>query len=291
MFRRQRLLLAIAFGSASFIVSCSAPPKPLPTTTTTAAAAAAAATATATAVPSTVPATGSVEAPTQEAPFSQPTKVPATPAGGRDFTLTQGVPMALGSGFSTIELTGYVIEEIAPSPDDAETYPGGSGVTMSVNLSGETVEFSDLSAGYSSQSVVYTSGANSLRAELLSNDPKTSTVVVRVHRVLETEEQLLNKELTIKRGETLEVEPGFELEFQAHGHKAMLRDSPPGPLIVSMRYHLRGRRAVDDSNNLYKPYRWIWQRYKFEIVSHSYNDNMVLRISRLALGPMPSVAN
>ena len=56
---------------------------------------------------------------------------------------------------TTLTFVDYTVEEIAQSPDDPKSYPGGSGVTFTFKLekgkTSETILLSELSAGYASK--------------------------------------------------------------------------------------------------------------------------------------------
>ncbi len=205
---------------------------------------------------------------------------PQTSESSSSFRLELGQPLSIAGG--TIELESYVTEEIAASPVDPEAYPAGSGVTISLRLRGAELAFSDLSQGYDSVRVVYVDG---FRAELVSHDPSQASVVVRVDRVLEDEGTLIRPKQRVQVGQRARVEPGFEMEFLGHGHKRTYAGQI-SPLIVHMRYESAGQPVVEASHNVFEPYVWTWQRYKFEIISHDYGDNMVLRISELELAPL-----
>lgn len=51
-----------------------------------------------------------------------------------------------------------------------------------------------------------------------------------------------------------------------------------------MRYEFAGQLGVEVSHNVFEPFTWTWQRYKFETISH--DDDMVLRISKLGLASL-----
>ena len=56
---------------------------------------------------------------------------------------------------TTLTFVDYTVEEIAASPTDPKSYPGGSGVTFVFKLekgkASQTLELSELSAGYTSK--------------------------------------------------------------------------------------------------------------------------------------------
>lgn len=200
---------------------------------------------------------------------------------GDDFRLETGQAVSLGLDVGEIELVSVVSESIEPSPVDPDAYPAGSGTTMSLLLAGTPIEFSELSAGYGSSKIAY---AGNLRAELISYDANQGSVVVHVDKLVPRKATLLQPSIRLQVREPLLIEAGVEVQFLGHSHKS-ISAGQTSPLIVYMRYESAGR-IVEQQHNLFKPYSWVWERYRFEIVSHEYDEHMVLRISKLALEPL-----
>lgn len=186
-----------------------------------------------------------------------------------------------GEAGGTIELTDFVVEEIAESPDLPESYPAGSGVVISVEIDGSTVELSELSAGYESKSAVWTEG---YRLTLLALDDRESSAELLVERVTDETAEILHEEAKIMRGGSLALSSGLELVFEGHGHKRV-HAGQQSPLIVGVHYRTANRRLDTGSYSLYPPdeNRWRFQNYEFRLKSAEYDESMVLGVRRLAL--------
>ncbi len=107
------------------------------------------------------PADPGAGAPTEESPTMRPDVPPA------NARLTLDTPLILGGGEGLgdveLTLTSVVAETIEASPEDPESYPAGSGVTVGLRISSdqhqeEAIDFARLSAGYLSKERVLTEG-------------------------------------------------------------------------------------------------------------------------------------
>tara|TARA_R110002073_G_scaffold140253_13_gene291002 strand:+ start:8582 stop:9391 length:810 start_codon:yes stop_codon:yes gene_type:complete len=206
------------------------------------------------------------------------TTPPPTPT----VTLTLNTPIRL-SGESGIqaELIAYTIEEIAEAPMFEEAYPAGSGVVVTVKVSGYQVDLSELSEGYDGVSVAWT---RDHRITLIAHDPSLLSVTLQIEKITDRIESALYKGERIERGKSLALGDSLEAVFSGHSHKRT-HVGQESPLIVNMAYHQGGNEIDTGSRNLYPPAdaSWRWRNYRFSITKYEYGAFMDLDVDRLSL--------
>lgn len=182
------------------------------------------------------------------------------------------------------ELTSYIVETIEANPDDPESYPAGSGVTMTVKVGAYEVHLSELSRGYEGTPVAWTPEH---RVTLHGHSSRTPSVEVQIERISTTLDRVVHDGERVERGKRLTLAPELEAEFVAHGHKRTY-PGQQSPLIVSMRYLQNDQVLEDASYNLFPPddRSWTWRNYSFTLESHGYDEFMVLSVGALALVPL-----
>lgn len=183
-----------------------------------------------------------------------------------------------------IELISYVIEQIEASPDNPESYPAGSGVVMALMLEGSTLELSDLSEGYESESIGWT---NSYKVTLLSHDSKASTVDLQVQRIGDADATPAGPSTRIERGASLAFGEGWAMIFQGHGHKRVY-EGQTSPLMVGLEFQKAGQEVLQVTHHVYPPdaTTWRFRDFEFDMRNHEYDRFMELQVRRLVLHPV-----
>ena len=194
-----------------------------------------------------------------------------------------GKPVPVGDDVgTTITLTNYIVEAIAASPGGS--YPAGSGTTLHITIAGEPLQLTELSAGYESQRVAWTSA---YRVELVSHSDKPPRASVLVDEIGREPLAGSTRQARVERGKTVALGDGLALRFTGHGHKMVQAGGPPSPLIVRVEY-LSGIQPLEaKSYNLDLPEEstWRWRDRHFRLGEHGYDSFMVLEVGRLPLIP------
>lgn len=193
------------------------------------------------------------------------------------------VSLAAESGV-TAHLRDYIIEEIAAAPGDTEAYPGGSGVVMTIEIGGQSVQLSDLSEGYEGAPVAWTPN---YKLTLVNHDSSAPWADVRIERITDTVESTLHSKTRVILGESIALEAPLEAVFVSHGHRMVPRGRR-SPLNVGMTYQTPSQELDSPIHSLYPSddNTWRWRNYQFRLLSHEYNSFMELEVSRLGLSAL-----
>ncbi len=231
------------------------------------------------------PADPGAGAPTEESPTMRPDVPPA------NARLTLDTPLILGGGEGLgdveLTLTSVVAETIEASPEDPESYPAGSGVTVGLRISSdqhqeEAIDFARLSAGYLSKERVLTEG---LWIEL--REVEEAAVTLFVARLGELLEEPPARRITILKDQDVALDDDVAVRLIAHGHKRTYADGPASPLMVTLHYRTTGG-ELDEVSFSIPPEGtgWSWRDYDFRIVEVRYGASMEVDVGRRRLIPL-----
>ncbi len=209
-------------------------------------------------------------------------------------TLELRKPVDLGEG--TVELTDMVVEEIAASPDDPESYPSGSGVVVTVVLRGTALSLSQLSAGYTSTTSKW---ADEYRVTLLkAKSGRAPTATIQLERA-STTSPTKSRSIRVNRGAVASLGGQQRMRFVAHGHKRT-HAGQASPLILHLEFFQSaaedGSGTVSDreefSRNLFtaESKMFTWRNWQFVLEDHAYDEWMQLTVTELPLVPVRPVA-
>ncbi len=245
------------------------------------------------AAPAIIVADGGSEGPAEPPREGAPVKAEAPPANAR---LTMNTPFVFAGegdvedgGYGEVELTltSVVSEMIEASPVDPESYPAGSGVTVSIDLSSDdhqhvAIDFARLSAGYTSKEVVWT---GPLRIELRAvEDAAVEVFASRMGAVLQDPPP---RRVTILKDEDVALSEDVAVRLLGHGHKRTFAEGPASPLLVALLYTM----ANGDRDEVHFSIPpggegWSWRDLDFRTVKVSYGESMEVDVGRRALTPL-----
>jgi hypothetical protein len=85
--------------------------------------------------------------------------------------------------------------------------------------------------------------------------------------------------MTLKKGETKNLNKETTITFVSHSHKKARIDGPPSPLIMYIEYEYQGKKE-QKQHNLITNYEslkkektgWKWNNIYFILIKYSYND-------------------
>lgn len=206
--------------------------------------------------------------PIASTPMTTPTPSPRVP-----LVFARGATLALGD--LRLVLEDIVSETIEAAPDDANAYPAGSGVTVTVSLGGERGSMTLLSPGYTSTPVSWLAG---YRVELVRADDRGAQILV--DRV--TDRVAASQTIELRRGDAVQLHGRVRLEFRGHGHK-MVEPGMESPLLVRVAFDGR-----DQQYALHPPREvtFWWQDLRFTLGRYTYDEAMEIVVDRLALEPV-----
>lgn len=243
--------------------------------------------------PAFIVADGGGEGPAEPPSEGAAVKAEAPPANAR---LTMNTPFVFAGegdvedgGYGEVELTltSVIAEMIEASPEDPESYPAGSGVTVSIDLSSDdhqnvAIDFARLSEGYTSKEVVWT---GPLRIELRAvEDAAVELFVARLGEVLRDPPP---QRVTIRKDEDVALGEDVAVRLLGHSHKRTFAEGPASPLLVTLQYTMaNGDR--DEVRFSIPPggTGWSWRDLDFRTVTVSYGESMEVDVSRRALTPL-----
>ncbi|MEZ4383244.1 MAG: hypothetical protein R3A79_18090 [Nannocystaceae bacterium] len=212
--------------------------------------------------------------------------VPAEPAAPEDdgafARLWLRRPVTLRDG-TELTLTSIVSETIEASPDDPESYPAGSGVTVTVDVAcddGRTdAEFVRLSPGYTSREIVWDVER---RFELGVVDD--SAISLRVDKLELTD--AAPAAITLLRDQPVSLAPGVMVRLLAHSHKRTA--GGPSPLMVKLRFTTEDGVSEEQDVNLREKtgWRWRWRDFDLVMTDHVYGERMDVEVRRLRRVPL-----
>lgn len=189
-------------------------------------------------------------------------------------------PVTLREGVE-LTLTSVIAETIEASPEDPESYPAGSGVTVAVDVRSEegheTVEFARLSAGYTSREILWAVG---LRLELGVVDD--TAISLRVDRVGEPVGAATK--LALIRGQAAPLATGVAIRLVAHSHKRTA--GGPSPLLVELRYTTEDGHSEEQHLSLLDDRSWRWRDFDFLMTDYEYGERMDVEVRRLRRIPL-----
>jgi hypothetical protein len=199
---------------------------------------------------------------------------------------------AVLEGGVELTLTSIVAETIEASPEDPESYPGGSGVTVSLVVSSPrrasvTLDFAQLSAGYRSHMVDW---SDDLRFELKSVEDDAATLsVARVGEMLSSPPPAT---LRMPRGQDVPLSDNVAVRLVGHSHKMTAVDGPLSPLLVSLRYTtIDGKRHEQDLSLDVDEVGWTWRDFAFHVLDVEYGESMNVEVRRRGLVPLAAPEN
>jgi len=235
------------------------------------------------AAPVTEPASGDGRA--GEAPATAPDAEASDAVAGSEANvrLVLDTPTTLEGGVE-VTLTSIIAEMIAESPEDPESYPAGSGVTVSMVVNSPrresvTLDFAELSQGYASHRVDWIDG---LRFELKSvEDTAVTLYVARVGEVLASAPAAT---LRMPRGQDVPLADNVAVRLVGHSHKMTAVDGPLSPLLVSLRYTtIDGKRHEQDLSLDVDEVGWTWRDFDFHVLDVEYGESMNVEVRRREL--------
>jgi len=182
----------------------------------------------------------------------------------------------------TFALRSFVLEEIAPDPNGSAAYPGGSGLTLTIETPSGSVALSELPAAYGPVKVGWTTEH---RVELIGHDTRRPSVAVYIDRIGEPLAETRHQ-LRIARSARIALGTST-MRFDSHGHK-IIEEGQTSPLIVRVTYEPDSRHPEEASYNVELERRpwWRWHDYELAIVGYEYDAFMELAVTRLALEPV-----
>jgi len=183
-----------------------------------------------------------------------------------------------------IALVDLVVESIEPDPDNPDE-AGGDGVIATLQVGDERVTLSELPKGYSSQRDVWTRGAHVWLAEM--GGPPSPFVAFHADRITGRVAAGSEREVVVKKKESVEIGPDAHLVFLGHGHKTVSAGQR-SPLIVAVAFVAGQNPPEEESYNLDPPddARFKWRDYVFDLTAHDYDQSMTLELHRLETEPL-----
>lgn len=169
----------------------------------------------------------------------------------------------------TLTLTGLTWEVIEPAPE-SDAYPAGSGVTVSLAWDGEDIHLTRLSAGYTSVEHHWLPDHHLALGPRIEDDG--------VDLVVERLQVGLVRDVTVQRGERVDLGGELSMRFEGHSHKMV--EAGESPLMVNVSF-LAGDQLLEErtfSLDLPSDRTFGWRHALFTLNAHNYGERMDLRV-------------